>query len=69
MNRSSNSETPFHSQSLALQLNSINRMKSEMSKVMTRYEKLAKLEKNSHEVRKQLHEKRTAFLNDLVDKL
>jgi|WetSurMetagenome_2_1015567.scaffolds.fasta_scaffold13879_5 hypothetical protein len=66
---SSQQKPSFFNQPLTHQLNSINRMKSDIAMVGARYEKLAKLEKNPYEVRKQLQDKRSAFLSNLVDKL
>ena len=68
MNSSVN-KSSFYNQPLTHQLNSINRMKSEIMKVGVRYDKLAKMEKNSYEVSKQIQEKRSMFLNNLVDKV
>lgn len=62
-------KSSFHNLPLAQQLNTVNKMKSDMAKVGSRYERLAKIEKNPYEVRKELQNRRSEFLQSLADKL
>ncbi|AAS82722.1 ORF16 [Agrotis segetum granulovirus] len=67
--RKMNTPPAFFKRPLTEQLSTVNRMKHDIVKVSTRYEKLAKLDSKPYEIRKQLQEKRTEFLKDFVEKL
>lgn len=59
----------FQKSSVAHQVGIINRMKADIAKQSSRYEKLALLEKDPTATLEQLRRKREHFLRDLTDRL